>query len=195
MQIMCWVNKCRLALVFLILTFGASSNVIADVDLTWLESKQGRVQLKLAGGNVHELKLEPNVSGIFFDEGQHKIGERSFVSLFQVQPSNPGHSMGYCGAGSEVWFYVYEVADNALKEKTRVLVSSCLSSVSLASQNTGLATQDFDFSSVQWNSQGFSIAWFERVDAAGRSLTRTHFVLQDDDFLPHDVSTAKNQDK
>ncbi|CAI8989793.1 hypothetical protein EMIT0P4_80107 [Pseudomonas sp. IT-P4] len=47
----------------------------------------------------------------------------------------------------------------------------------MASQNSGTEKQDTDFSSVQWNEKGFSIDWFNHVNAAGQALTSTNYVL------------------
>jgi hypothetical protein len=57
----------------------------------------------------------------------------------------------------------------------------------MASQNTGTQLQDVDFSSVQWNSRGFSIEWFEKVDAAGRALQFSNFLLQGGVFVQQDI--------
>jgi hypothetical protein len=141
---------------------------------------------------VYDVKLFSEVGGVFYDRDKHTIGGREYVSLFQVLSSNSARPSGACGAGNEVWLHVYHVAGAVLNEKIKVLVSSCLRSISLASQNTGDQMQDSDFSSVQWNLKGFSIEWFEHVDAAGRPLQFTNFVLREDAFLPQDVLSQEN---
>ncbi|MGV8919991.1 MAG: hypothetical protein ACOH2R_19650 [Pseudomonas sp.] len=112
------------------------------------------------------------------------------ISVFQVSSSNPGKPTGYCGAGNEVWLYVYKVEGSALIAHERVLVSSCLRSISPASQNTRDEAQDVDFSSVQWNTQGFSIDWFSHVDASGKPLKTTNYVLRGEHFAAQEILEA-----
>jgi hypothetical protein len=192
MQITYWVNKLGAGLVFLFLSLGAVGSVFADGETSWVSHKDGRVHLEMADGTNYGLKLLSGVGRVFYDKGKHQIAERSYVSLFQVSPSNSARPTGLCGAGSEVWLYVYQVTEATLSEKKRVLVSSCLYSISMLSQNSGEEAQDFDFSSVQWNAQGFSIDWFQNVDAVGQPLDSTNFVLRDDAFLSQDVLSKES---
>ncbi|MGX1087065.1 hypothetical protein [Pseudomonas sp. AP3_22 TE3818] len=190
MQIMCLVNKLGKFLVGLLL--GLAAVTCANAETVWLKNNGGQVHLQMADGTVYDVKLFSDVGGVFYDRDKHTIGGREYVSLFQVLSSNSARPSGVCGAGNEVWLHVYQVAGAVLNEKIKVLVSSCLRSISLASQNTGDQMQDSDFSSVQWSLKGFSIEWFENVDAAGRPLQFTNFVLREDAFLPQDVLSQEN---
>ncbi|MDF9778338.1 hypothetical protein [Pseudomonas baetica] len=190
MQIMCLVNKLGKFLVGLLLGLGAVT--CANAETVWLKNNDGQVHLQMGDGAVYEVKLFSDVGGVFYDRDNHTIGEGEYVSLFQVLSSNSARPSGVCGAGNEVWLHVYQVADAVLTEKIKVLVSSCLRSISLASQNTGGQMQDSDFSSVRWNLKGFSVEWFENFDAAGRPLQFTNFVLREGAFLPQDVLSQEN---
>lgn len=185
MQTMCWVNKLGKKLLCFLLCWGTI--VSASAETQQINNVSGQAQLQMAGGSVYRMKLLADAITVFYDNDKHKVGEGEFVSLFQVLPSNSALPAGLCGAGSEVWLYVYQVKGTDLVENTKVLVSSCLRSISMASQNTGTQLQDVDFSSVQWNSRGFSIEWFEKVDAAGRALQFSNFLLQGGVFVQQDI--------
>ena len=195
MPIMCWGSKFTKALFFLLLGLGWVSHAHAGTETFWLKNKSGQVRLLMADGAAYDVKLNPDVDGVFYDRNKHELGEDEYVSLFQVSPSNSGNPLGLCGAGSEIWLHVYRITGTALTEITKTFVSSCLRSISMASQNSGAAMQDQDFSSVQWNLQGFSIEWFEHRDAAGRSLQFSNFVLHDGVFLQQDVVSQEHSNK
>ena len=187
MPTMCWANRLGALLVVVFLGLGPVGNVFAAAELSWVAKKNNQVRLEMADGTAYDLKILPEVGGVFYDKRKHKVHEWTYVSSFQLSPSNSGRPTGLCGAGSEVWLYVYQVTEAMLSERARVLVSSCLRSISMTSQNSGEAAQDFDFSSVQWNLQGFSIGWFENDNAAGQSISSTNFVLHDGAFFIRDV--------
>ncbi len=182
---MCWANKPGKKFLYFLLCWVPIVYVSAETQRP--SNFSGQAQLKMTDGAIYRVKLLADATAVFYENDKHKVGESEFVSLFQVLPSNTARPAGLCGAGSEVWLYVYQITGADLVEKTTVLVSSCLRSISMASQNTGTPLQDFDFSSVQWNSSGFSIEWFEKVYATGRTLQLSKFVLQDGVFLPQDV--------
>lgn len=193
MPIMCCRNKFVQLCMWLLLAWG--NNVFAGFDTEWVSSQGGQVQLEMSDGSVYRLKSPPSVVGVFYDRNGHEVGSGIYISVFQVSPSNSANATGYCGAGNEVWLYVYEVLADELHERDRVLVSSCLHSISMPSQNTGAPTQETDFSSVQWTEEGFYIEWFNNVDAQGRSLSSTRYVLRDGVFLPSNVVGKERQDK
>lgn len=195
MPIMCWISKLTKALFFLLLGLGWVSHAHAGTETFWLKNKSGQVRLLMADGAAYDVKLNPDVDGVFYDRNKHELGEDEYVSLFQVSPSNSASPLGLCGAGNEIWLHVYRISETALTEITKTLVSSCLRSISMTSQNSGEAMQDQDFSSVQWNLQGFSIEWFEHRDAAGRSLQFSNFVLHDGVFLQQDVVSQEHSNK
>lgn len=195
MPIMCWISKLTKALFFLLLGLGWVSHAHAGTETFWLKNKSGQVRLLMADGTAYDVKLNPDVDGVFYDRNKHELGEDEYVSLFQVSPSNSASPLGLCGAGKEIWLHVYRITGTALTQITKTLVSSCLRSISMASQNSGAAMQDQDFSSVQWNLQGFSIEWFEHRDAAGRSLQFSNFVLHDGVFLQQDVVSQEHSNK
>jgi hypothetical protein len=193
MQTMFWINKLGKMLVCLMLGLGVMA--YASAESTWISNNKGQVYLQMADGAAFTVELGSEVKGVFYDRVGHKIGSHEYISLFQVSPSNPSHPSGACGAGNEVWLYVYQVIGTALIENTQVLVSSCLRSISMASQNTGGQMQDFDFSSVRWTLQGFSIEWFEPVNAGGRSSQLSSFVWDGRTFLPQDVLSQESPHK
>jgi len=192
MQTMFWVNKLGKSLVLFLLGLWVIGPVYANVDTPWVKSKGGQVHLQMADGTVYALTLNADVEGVFYDRDKHPVKGDNYISLFQASPSNRANPTGLCGAGNEIWLYVYQVTGAELVEKTKSLVSSCLHSISMTSQNSGASGQDRDFSSVQWNSRGFSIEWFDHVDAAGRSLKLSNFMVQDGDFVQQDVLIQNN---
>lgn len=128
-----------------------------------------------------------NVNNLFFDIERHSVEGGEYVSFYKVLPSNSKRPMGFCGAGVEIWLYIYLVYDEALIEVLGALISSCLNSFSIESHSSGEAQRDYDFSSVRWNDRGFAIQWFNFTDAAGRSIQRSDFVLSDRAFERRDV--------
>lgn len=185
MQIMCWVNK--FARILFCLLFCLVSSAYASAEMTQEIEVSGQAQLQMTDGATYQVKLVVDAGAVLYDNDKHKVGESEYVSLFQIVPSNPAHPSGLCGSGNEVWLYVYQVKSAGLVESTKVLVSSCLRSISTESQNSGAQQQDLDFSSVRWSSAGFSIAWFENVNVAGEPLQRSNFVPHDGGFLRQDV--------
>lgn len=193
MPITSWVNKVRIPRAFSgALLLGLSTDGLA-VDLDWIAQRDGQVALQLPGGEVHRLRLSETAEGIYYDGRLHPVLGKGFVSFFEVVPSTPGGSTSFCGAGQEVWLVVYERGTTALRQQVRELVSSCLRNISLASQNSGLASQDTDFSSVQWNSEGFSIAWFYKVDGTGRRLGSTEYRWRGQGFAQRDLLPVAEQ--
>lgn len=193
MQIMFWGNKAERCLILLLLAFVATGQVFAGSATPWLGNKNGLIHMDMANGSAYALKLSPDMEGVFYDRSTHELDSGFYISVFEVLPSNPDQPVGFCGAGSEVWLSVYKVAGTALDAKTRALVSSCLHSISMASQNSGAPDQESDFSSVRWNAKGFSIEWFDNVDARGRPLSSTDYVLQNGTFSRHEVVSQQSQ--
>ena len=101
----------------------------------------------------------PGALGAFVDTRVHMIGNRQFRALYQVIDSNPENRMGRCGAGREVHLHVYELTPTRSVERGAVLVSSCLQTLALASQNSGVPDSGSDFSSVIWTKEGFTVEW------------------------------------
>ncbi|MCW8278234.1 hypothetical protein IMF27_23865 [Pseudomonas sp. PCH199] len=186
------MNKLAKGLVFFLLGLYVIDPVYAGADSSRVKNKDGQVLLQMVDGTVYGLELISDVESVFYDKDKHLVEGGNYISLFQVSSSNSANPAGLCGAGSEIWLYVYQVVGATLIEKTKRLVSSCLRSISMAGQNSGEAGQDADFSSVQWNLRGFSIEWFDHVDAAGRPLQLSNFVLHGGDFLQQDVLIQDN---
>jgi hypothetical protein len=187
MPITCWVNKLSKLGVYVLLCFANLSFTTGEVELMPAHGREGILRLPMTDGSDYTVASFPDRDAVFYDKNKHSIRGTEFVSLFRLSPSNPKSPTGFCGAGSEVWLHVYRVSGGTLTEVTTTQVSSCLHSISLASQNSGAATQDVDFSSVRWSDRGFSVDWFERVDAAGDSLKRSEFFLHEGVFLQQDV--------
>jgi hypothetical protein len=145
------------------------------------------VEIRLAG-RAYNLKLSSSAIGVYFDDNRHRIQGKDYVSLLQVSDSNPEAPEGRCGAGREVWLSVYEEKNLQLEERLKVLVSSCIHSILLASQNTGAEDQDTDFSSVSWSAHGISIGWFQNIDATGRSLAQTNYFVRNGAFFSNDTT-------
>lgn len=140
----------------------------------------GKLQLAAAARQVDRSILK----GVFFDGVQHYVDGNGYLSVIQVADSKPEEPESVCGAGNEVWLQVYK-GNGELS--SRILVSSCLESISLASQNSGLEEQDNDFSSIKWSEDGISIKWFSKKDCDGRSLSATHYKICGDLFCASDV--------
>lgn len=187
MQIICLGNKCGGFLWRLLLGLVITGHAFATPSLLSSGTVDRLARIEMTDGSAYSVKLFSDVGGILYSKDTHGLNGDSYIALFQVSASNPGKPTGYCGSGSEVWLYVYKVQGAELIAQTRVLVSSCLRSISMASQNSGKEAQDFDFSSMQWNATGFSIEWFDKVDSAGRQLSSTNYVLHDGIFSPLDV--------
>lgn len=173
-----------------------SAVVIGDFDghrafamqyISWDEKDYGRLSFSLVDGESIALPLGAHVEGVYVDERKHKIGNSVFLSVFQVSQSNPSKPMGLCGAGREVRLHVYELRSHMLLEKCEVLVSSCINSISVVSENSGKAGQEGDFSSVKWNESGFTIDWFSNKDVTGRPLSSTEYTLRNGVFIPENV--------
>lgn len=186
MQTMFWRSNWRY-LTVLVFALGTVANACAGSALPWVANENGCAYLNMNDGGVFRVKLSPRVSGVFYDMEKHAIASALYVSLLEVSPSNAVNPLGGCGAGSEIKLQVYKINGANLELAENVLVSSCLRSISLSSQNSGSKHQDSDFSSVQWNEHGFSIDWFSYVNAAGRPSNRTDYVLQGDEFLPEET--------
>lgn len=192
MRIMYLQSSFRCFLLLLIFGWGSTATALEISPLSFPGDTDRTVYIDAADGGVYPLTLYSDVAGIVYDKNKHKINGDFYLPLFQVSDSNPGKPSAYCGSGREVWLYVYKVQGNTLSPITRVLVSSCLRSISLTSQNTGEQAQDLDFSSVQWHAAGFSIQWFARIDAAGNLLSSTNYVVHDDVFSVQDVLAVEH---
>jgi hypothetical protein len=168
-----------MSLILSILTLAVVGNLSFAAGASWIDNNHGQAHLEMVDGSFYKVKLYPDVKGVFFDREKHHINGDCYISVFEVLPSNPTKPTALCGAGDEVWLNVYKVASETLITRARVLVSSCLRSISMASQNSGEAAQNA--------STGFSIEWFGRVDAAGQAVGLTHYVLQDGVFTPQEV--------
>jgi hypothetical protein len=187
MPITCLRNKGSRLLMFLLLVCVAVSNVLASGSFMRVDKNNGRVHVMMSDGSGYDLTLPADAEGIFYDKYKHQIEGNAYVSVFQVSPSNSDKPDEFCGAGSEVWLSVYKVVGTRLIAQVNVLVSSCLRSISMTSQNTGEENQETDFSSVKWHTAGFSIDWFSNVDSAGRPLSSTSYRLRNTVFSPQEV--------
>ncbi len=192
MPIMFWINKFKTLLVAGSMTVMCVKSMCASAAVSWVDSEAGRVHLKMEDGSVFDLKLLPEAKGVFYSPDKHAVEGRYYLSLFQVLPSSPRKPEGLCGAGSEVFLVVFKETNAGFSEQLRVLVSSCLRSISMASQNTGKSNQDTDFSSVQWDAKGFFIDWFYNSDATGQPLSSTHYRLYNNGFSKVDVVSKES---
>ncbi len=125
--------------------------------------------------------LAPAAVGVFVDTRVHRIGRERFRAIYQVFDSNASNPMGRCGAGREIDLFVYELTPPKPIERGRILISSCLESVFLASQNSGSPDSDSDFSSVIWQDDGFTIEGWDI--GSGASASR-HYILRNGHFVP-----------
>lgn len=163
--------------VALVAALVCSTQSAGETRFPWIENSAGLVHLDSGAAGSHALRLAPEVEGIFLDPHAHRIGRAVYLATFHVSRSKPEKPMRFCGAGSEIWLQVYEALDSGLQQRARVLVSSCLRSISLKSQNTGAQRQEQDFSSVRWTSEGFSVEWF------GDRHPTTHYRLREGKFI------------
>lgn len=170
MRITCLRSKGTygIAALFLVVTSFATS----ASELPWFQAKDGEVIVNTQSGGEQIIRVPVEVKGVFFDGMQHSVGMHGYFSVFQVADSNPGDPEGVCGSGNEVWLQLMRINGQL---SSRILVSSCLESFSLISQNTGMEGQDNDFSSIEWNGDGFSIEWFYKKDSCGRLLKSTTY--------------------
>lgn len=187
MPITYWVNKLPMMGVFVLLFWAGFSFAYAEIELTPVNRKEGMLWLSMTDRTEFKVAPFADRDTVLYDRNRRAVDGAEFISLFRISPSNPNKPMGFCGAGNEVWLHVYRVAGVTLTEVINTVISSCLHSISMASQNSGTDTQDDDFSSVRWSSSGFSIDWFERVDAAGNSLKRSDFFLHEGIFLQQEI--------
>lgn len=195
MPIMYLRNKCGCFLGVIAVSLLMSGPAFSGAELERTSAHDGRAQLGMADKSVYSLTMQPGAHSIAYDKHKHMFDGKTYIAVFQASASNPGKPMGFCGAGSETWLYVYAVDRAQLFEKLKVQVGSCLQSFSLASQNTGEPDQAFDFSSVQWTPEGFSIDWFNKSDAAGRAINTTRYTARGAAFIPFDVVNSEPQDK
>ena len=195
MPIMYLRNKygCFLAVIAVSLLISGPASAGAEPERVSVHD--GRAQLVMVDKSAYSLTVQPGAHAIAYDKQKHMLDGNAYIAVFQASASNPGKPMGFCGAGSETWLYVYAADSAQLFEKLKVQVGSCLQSFSLASQNTGEPDQAFDFSSVQWTSEGFSIDWFNKTDAAGRAINTTRYTARGAAFIPFDVVSSEPQDK
>ncbi len=75
MPIMCWVSKFTKALFFLLLGLGWVSHVHAGTETFWVKNKSGQVHLSMTDGTACDVKLNPDVDGVFYDRNKHELGE------------------------------------------------------------------------------------------------------------------------
>jgi len=108
------------------------------------------------------------------------LGNKRFRALYQVFDSNPFNPTGRCGAGREIHLFVYELTRPKPIERGSLVISSCLETVSLASQNSGSPGSESDFSSVTWQDDGFTIEWWG-IGPGGNASS--HYALRDGLFV------------
>ena len=125
--------------------------------------------------------LTPAAKGAFVDTRIHLIGNRRFRAVYQVFDSNADNPMGPCGAGREIQLFVYELIPPTPVERGKMLISSCLETVSLASQNSGSSESESDFSSVVWQNDGFTITWW---GAGPDGQASSRYALRNGRFVP-----------
>lgn len=125
--------------------------------------------------------LTPAANGAFVDTREHLIGNQRFRAMYQVFDSNADSPMGHCGARREIELFVYELIPPKPVERGRILISSCLETVSLASQNSGSPESESDFSSVVWQHDGFTITWW---GAGPDGKASSHYALRNGRFVP-----------
>lgn len=182
------IRKLSLSLIGFFLSVFWVVGVCAS-EVSWVNTKDGQVIVRAQNGNEYVLSVPVGVKGVYFDGDLHRVDEKEYLSIFQVSASNPERPDGSCGSGDEVWLQLYE---SLSKVSSRILVSSCLHSISLASQNSGQEGQDNDYSSVKWDDYGFSIEWFGRVDSFGRVVSLTRYRLCGDSFCASDLFQKKS---
>ncbi|MFP3518664.1 hypothetical protein SB766_21010 [Pseudomonas sp. SIMBA_077] len=187
MQIMYWINRWACLLCMIIACVFSVSRVYAASHIIDLNAPTAHVQLKMIDGRVFDLTPAVGANRIFYDSQVHQVERDAYVAVFQVLDSNPAQPSGFCGAGNEVWLHIYQIVGQHLNEKNNVLVSSCLGSFSLASQSSGEPLQESDFSSVKWQTNGFSIEWFNKHNPAGLPLSATGYVVGDEVLRTTDV--------
>ncbi len=126
--------------------------------------------------------LDPDARRAFVDSRPYVIGNRRFRLIYHVFDSRASNPMGFCGAGREIYLSVYDVSQPVPVERIRTLVSSCLQSLLLASQEAGCPDSESDFSSVVLLGDELTISWAGTRQGGAfkrRYLIRNgHFFLQ-----------------
>jgi len=187
MRIMYLQSKLASVALIVLLALVAVGNSFASDSIVQVANVDKQVQLLMSDGSLIGLKVSPAVKNVFYDRNKHYVNGDPYIAVFQVLASKSRGAASFCGAGREIWLHVYKVISAELSMQKKILVDSCLRPVSMASQNSGEANQDTDFSSVQWRADGFSIEWFVNTDSAGRALSSTRYVLRDAVFSPVEV--------
>lgn len=132
------------------------------------------------GAVLSGVTLAPSATGAFVDTRVHMLGNKRFRALYQVFDSNPSNPTGRCGAGREIHLFVYELTRPKPIERGSMVISSCLETVSLVSQNSGSPGSESDFSSVTWQHDGFTIEWWGNGPEGNAS---SHYALRDGRFV------------
>jgi len=134
------------------------------------------------GTSVPGVALDPDARGAFVDSRPYVIGNRHFRLIYHVFDSRAASPMGFCGAGREIYLSVYDVSQPVPVERIRTLVSSCLQSLSLASQEAGCPDSESDFSSVVLLGDELAISWaVTRPGGASKrryAIRNGQFILQ-----------------
>ncbi len=142
-----------------------------------------------AGTSLPGVALDPEARGAFVDSRPYVIGNRHFRLIYHVFDSRAASPMGFCGAGREIYLSVYDVSQPVPVERIRTLVSSCLQSLSLASQETGCAGSEFDFSSVVLLGDELTISW--AVTRPGGAFKRRYLIRNGHFFLQATAAEAE----
>lgn len=114
-------------------------------------------------GNVHLLSQNPvrppKISGTLYSKSDGKFYDvygYKYMVVFNAFPSNKNNPSGFCGAGNEIYAYIYQVSER-LHLIGNILVSSCKSNIFLKSQDD--SGDDNNFASFTWTDSGFKIDW------------------------------------
>lgn len=97
---------------------------------------------------------ERGVISIYSDKKIHTIAENKYFLLVKGYESRPGHPLGRCGAGQEMYADIYQVEAKKATRVQRIMVISCWRSLELSSWQ-----KQEDFSSITWNKDGVMFDW------------------------------------
>ncbi|MEW7312423.1 hypothetical protein AB1E22_06810 [Buttiauxella gaviniae] len=169
------MNK-KLKLVLLILLQITSISTIASEDYSTLV--EGNKLFVLTHDNKKlSIPLVEDADDWSIVDNLNKIDGYTYLAIFYNKHSNLEKPEGFCGAGFELWLYIYKIYDHKVDVIGKVLAGSCKKSFSMASLESGFSNDDKDYSSFKWNKSGFSIEWFLKKDERGSSISKTFYSI------------------
>ncbi len=80
---------------------------------------------------ITENKMELLSASFIFNEIKHKENHSYFFITAKYSSFLDTRGVGYCGAGEEVFLLIFEILDNQILLKNKILIESCIESLEL----------------------------------------------------------------